>query len=492
MDARQAQGGRTGKQNQGPRSQGAGATHEDGGGTKREWEARQRWIQQIKKDLKEMEGLRVDARLFRATRSLVASVEQEPRPEQGDGLEPRLQRLEEALLGSKPKSVTSQLQRIEERINKGPIQAPGVNNPTWAAVAAKSMRDAGATHAPEQKPTVRIQMPETKGKTHTEILKEVKTKIAGAAAVRVLQSGDIDVIVASQEAKDRAMAIQPSPEMKVYRRDYLIEVPGVPMSTEVDGGKAADNSRLACEIVESSKIVTPRIQITSIRWLHGDQPPRQRDAGQPQRTRGSLLIGLPTQEMQLRAIAGGIVINAEFFPTRPFERSLLATQCFRCSQWGHKASACGKPARCGQCAGPHETKECTTHMRTSCANCGQSHRAWEKRKCRAFKVYFEAIQARRYALYAQANSMAQAIPKGPDLFQMVTNKRQRDPSPTGGPRRAGRPPYIVQAASSPTQARLNFFGPDSSQADSTVLAQPAPAHLIAEVQSQEVQMESNE
>jgi hypothetical protein len=47
-------------------------------------------------------------------------------------------------------------------------------------------------------------MPQAKGKKAEEILKKIKRTISGAAAIRMLRSGDIDVTLPNEEAKDRA------------------------------------------------------------------------------------------------------------------------------------------------------------------------------------------------------------------------------------------------------------------------------------------------
>jgi hypothetical protein len=47
-------------------------------------------------------------------------------------------------------------------------------------------------------------MPQAKSKSAEEILKKIKPTISGAAAVRMLQSGDIDVTLLNEEAKDKA------------------------------------------------------------------------------------------------------------------------------------------------------------------------------------------------------------------------------------------------------------------------------------------------
>jgi hypothetical protein len=52
--------------------------------------------------------------------------------------------------------------------------------------------------------TIRVQLANTKGQNNESILKEVKKTILSAAGVWVLRSGDIDVIVLDEAAKDRA------------------------------------------------------------------------------------------------------------------------------------------------------------------------------------------------------------------------------------------------------------------------------------------------
>ena len=185
--------------------------------------------------------------------------------------------------------------------------------------------------------------------------------------------------------------------------------------------------------------------------------------------RSSLLIGFQTEAMRRAAIQGGLVIGAQLYEARQFERSLKETQCFNCQQWGHTQTACAKPARCGRCAGPHPTRDCKEE-KSSCANCGQKHPAWHRYSCRAFQTYHDRIQLQRVALIARTASIRSA-PKQQleiDGWTTITNKRRREPSPPQNSqpqRRVGRPTNIERAARAPSQGRISFAG--ASQTTST-------------------------
>jgi hypothetical protein len=310
-------------------------------------------------------------------------------------------------------------------------------------------------------------MPQAKGLGNREILEEIRKTIPEAAAIRTLQSGDIDVTVPTEAAKERAQSLTPSDEIKVHKRDYLIELPGVPLATRVACGKQADNGSLAISICEASKQLSPGLRITRIFWLYNDkQVTRMREAGKP---RGSLLIGVSTEEMRRTAIKGGIVIDAQLFEARYFETAFRKVQCFKCQQWGHTQAACVKPARCGICAGHHDSRNCPGD-RISCANCGERHKAWNQEPCRAYQRYHESIQRRRADAQAQAIRMrdpSEKHPAGPGENWTIVRKRQRDPSPRSStPHRIGRPSLLEKAAREPNQSRLNI-GIGGPQATST-------------------------
>ena len=186
---------------------------------------------------------------------------------------------------------------------------------------------------------------------------------------------------------------------------------------------------------------------------------KHKEAG---KTRSTVILSLPTQALQHEVVRRGIVIDAQLYDTYIWDHGIEAKLCFNCSAWGHTQSACGKMARCGQCAGAHQTRECT-HTHISCVNCGRPHRAWQKQECRTYKSYAEGLIAKRMKAYAATaairGSNAGETPARPhhDGFQLVVSKkRSRSPasSAIGSSRKLGRPTHIEVAARDPLQARL--------------------------------------
>ena len=77
-------------------------------------------------------------------------------------------------------------------------------NTTWANIAAAGVWSTGGSPAiSTARHTVRVQVPQAKGLPNEEILREVKKTIPRAAAIRVLQSGDIDVSLLTEAVRDR-------------------------------------------------------------------------------------------------------------------------------------------------------------------------------------------------------------------------------------------------------------------------------------------------
>ena len=375
-------------------------------------------------------------------------------------------------------SMERRLKGIEETLRRAfPLSGSPTDKNTWAAVTANGMRGAytsqaeSARNKPERH-TVRVTMPNAKDQNEESILQTVKKAIPSAAAIRVLQSGDVDVTVPTEAAKEKAQGVQPTPELKVHRQDYMIELLGVPLSTKVALGKHADNGRLATAICEASGTLAPGLSVTRIQWLYSQaQLERLQKAG---KQRGSLLIGFQSQEMRRRAIQSGLVMGAQLYEARHFDRATQEVQCYKCQQWGHTQHACAKQARCARCAGQHDSKNCTKETgRFSCANCGKEHQAWQRRDCRAYQTYHDLVQRRRVDAIQQTRiARAACVPPATQLdgWTQITRKRQREDSPNEAPRRIGRPTNIERAARAASQRRIGFAGASqtlSPQASST-------------------------
>ena len=100
-------------------------------------------------------------------------------------------------------------------------------------------------------------MTQAKDMANEEILREIKKTISGAAVIYILKSGDIDVTVSNKASKDRAYSLPSITDLIILRKDYLIEMPEVPLSIQIAGGKNADNIGLIKSIYIDLKRLIP-------------------------------------------------------------------------------------------------------------------------------------------------------------------------------------------------------------------------------------------
>ena len=99
---------------------------------------------------------------------------------------------------------------------------------------------------------------------------------------------------------------------------------------------------------------------------------------------GTLIISLLTQEIQAALAHKGVVIDSLWYEARLYHHGVQVKRCFRCQQWGHTQSQCGRQARCGECADTYDTKDCPKDKGARCVNCGKEHRAWQKMACKTY------------------------------------------------------------------------------------------------------------
>jgi hypothetical protein len=92
-----------------------------------------------------------------------------------------------------------------------------------------------------------------------EILRKIKKIISEVTAIRILYSGDIDIIILNKAFKNKAYGLLLIKELKIYKKDYLIEISSILLSVYVVYKKGADNTYLITVICEASRIVSSNL-----------------------------------------------------------------------------------------------------------------------------------------------------------------------------------------------------------------------------------------
>ena len=96
------------------------------------------------------------------------------------------------------KTIKEMDKKVDALVNKAGTQ----KGRSWAEVAAGN---ASSILPPAQRTTIRVRLQEAQGKSPPELLAAVKPAIQGAYAVRQLRSGDVEVMMTDQNAKDKAL-----------------------------------------------------------------------------------------------------------------------------------------------------------------------------------------------------------------------------------------------------------------------------------------------
>ena len=88
----------------------------------------------------------------------------------------------------------------------------------------------------------------------------------------------------------------------------------------------------------------------------------------------SLIIEINSPSTANDFIKNGLIVNHEIKTCEYFCKESRILQCFNCQKYGHVGRVCRNPTRCGHCAGPHSSRDCTTQgkMQKKCASCGKS------------------------------------------------------------------------------------------------------------------------
>lgn len=384
--------------------------------------------------------------------------------------------------------------------------------PTWAAIARKGV--ASQAQAARQQmqatanPTIRVRIlnEDIKGMKPAGILPLVKQAIPRAIAVRPLASGAVEVTVASEEDKERALATKQNDILQVLKQGYHIEVLAVDLSILPARPSQEERERFARRI-EGDNGRLGKLAIQDVRWLKEATPTPAKSKQGVAKTRGNLLITVASEDMRIAAVQQGVIMAAQLYESvRYFDYQAIIRQCFNCQQWGHAQKACRKHAKCGHCAGEHDSRQCKTKETQLCGNCGKKHKAWFRRECKVFQVYLSEVQGKRQALTEHSfcvRAAPRTTPTPPastprqeeprrepletDEFQVVQGKRRRRETTLAGssqtvrklakPKgRVGRPTGLEKAGQDPKQPKLSQFKAQS-EAPGTQASEPQVASL---------------
>ena len=140
---------------------------------------------------------------------------------------------------------------------------------------------------------------------------------------------------------------------------------------------------------------------------------------------------------------------------------LSCPRCYNCGLWGHTQSTCARQAKCGHCAGSHDTRKCHQTEKSSCSNCGRKHKQWD-RSCPVYQTARATADARRRALFEETYRIR--IQASRNTFAGEPHIRSQPalsaPAAGGLPSRSvGRPRGINKAAAAAGQQSLAWARP---------------------------------
>jgi hypothetical protein len=136
--------------------------------------------------------------------------------------------------------------------------------------------------------------------------------------------------------------------------------------------------------------------------------------------------------LRSRIILAGVVCRTQTFVPKD-------TQCGKCQEFGHRRSYCRNQIRCRICAKNHEDSDHTCqicqvsnqecpHSPGICANCGQNHKAddkkcqeWEKVKPRFIRPRDRPIARVGMNLNSNSNAIDQPISMDIELWIQKSN-----------------------------------------------------------------------
>ena len=90
---------------------------------------------------------------------------------------------------------------------------------------------------------------------------------------------------------------------------------------------------------------------------------------------GLIKVVFKSREKLQAAIVDKIKLGDQRYIVEEYRRKSRVIKCNICQSWGHIHRYCKKPAKCGKCAGNHESVTCSITSGFKCAHCGEDHQA---------------------------------------------------------------------------------------------------------------------
>ena len=258
-------------------------------------------------------------------------------------------------------------------------------------------------------------------------------------AAKRLPSGDLRLTLNDTAAQGKLEAVKSwggviGESATVTAKLFPVVVHGVRIQN-VD----TNNPEAPKNIEDQCKPLYSNVKFARIAWLRKDR--------MEGKTHSSLIIHLRSAAMANLVIEKGVLIDSEFHEALYYDTTQQITQCFNCQAYGHIGPHCGKPIKCGTCAGDHNTRSCTSEENRKCANCNKKHPAWSA-DCKM------RIAAKQRAQFARAQAPlfhpVATAPKNNE-WHLVSSGKKRNldtfmPTAIATPakRPVGRPPKMSQ------------------------------------------------
>ena len=110
---------------------------------------------------------------------------------------------------------------------------------------------------------------------------------------------------------------------------------------------------------------------------------------------GLIKVEFKSRESMLEIINAKIKFCNQRYIVEEYKRKSRVIKCNKCQTYGHVHRYCSKPAKCGKCAGNHETLTCNITSGYKCAHCRKDHKAGSP-DCEVYKSKVARFSANRH------------------------------------------------------------------------------------------------